>query len=223
MIGSGQPAPTLYAMPIIAYFAGDVQSYAALERWRPSLPEVCPSCRMPSRFISYGSYPRYVSEAESSWLKIRIPRFRCQSCGRTFGVLPNFLIPGRHYSASRIQSVLALRFQSGLSHRQLSQYYQGVPALSTCLAWIQAFTSRADLWLQAVLGALAHSNPGYDPLQDLVSPLGKAHVPPRLLLDLLPQMVVALGLTGQGLRAGLAQGLGLLTLWGQSRGLPCPI
>lgn len=209
-------------MPIIAYFAGDVQSYLAGGRWRPPLPEVCPCCHLPSRFIGHGSYPRYVAEAEP-YLQIQIPRLLCQSCGHTFGVVPSFLIPSRHYSAYLIQSVLALHYQAGLSRHQLAGHYQGVPALSTCLAWIRAFAARANIWLPAVLSALARYDPGYDPLDSLVSPLGKAHGPPRLLLDLLPQMVAAVGVVERGLQAGLAQGLGLLALWGQSRGLPCPI
>jgi hypothetical protein len=206
-------------MPIIAYFSGSVQSYLALGRWRPPPLEVCPYCHLPSRFIGHGSYPRYVAEAEP-YLQIRIPRLLCLSCRHTFGVVPSFLIPGRHYSVSLIQAVLALYYQVGLSRRKLAQHYQGVPALSTCLAWIRGFATRADLWLQAVLKALARFDSGYDPLEVLIPPLGKAPRAPRLLLDLLPPMMAALGLAGQGLRPGLVQGLGLLALWGQNRGLP---
>ena len=206
-------------MPIIAHFTGDVQSYLAVRRWQPPLPEVCPCCHLPSQFIGHGGYPRYVAEAEP-YLQIRIPRFLCRSCRHTFGVVPSFLIPGRHYSVYLIQAVLALYYQTGLSRHKLAQHYQGVPALSTCLAWIRTFATRADLWLQTVLKALVRFDSGYDPLESLISPLGKTPGVPRLLLDLLPPLLAALGLAGPGFGAGLAQGLGLLALWGQNRGLP---
>lgn len=204
-------------MPIIAYFLGDVQSYLALGRWRPPLPEACPRCGVEGCLVRHGSYSRYVGEGQP-WLRIRIPRIRCKACGRTFGVLPNFLVPRRQYSAGLIQWVLALRHQMGLSRRQIAACFQGVPALSTCLAWLRAFGAKAHLWLSALLTALARTDPTDDPLHKLVSPVGQAHGPPRLLLDLLPQLVVALGISQPGL--GAAQGLGLLLLWGQGRCLP---
>lgn len=206
-------------MPIIAHFPGDIKSYLALERWRPPLPDVCPCCHIPSQFVGHGSYPRYAAES-GSWQQVRIPRLKCKTCNHTFGVLPDFLVPGRHYSARLIQSALALRYQLGASRRELSVGFQGVPALSTCLAWIHAFAAHAELWLQAVLRALSRFDAGYDPLQWLVSPIGRAHGPPRLLLDLLPQLLVALGAARQEVRVDPAQGLGLLLLWGQGERLP---
>lgn len=120
-------------MPIIAYFGGDVQSYLALGRWRPPLPETCPLCQGRAGFTGHGSYLRYVAE-ESTSLQIAIPRLMCKACRHTFGVLPHFLIAGRHYSAHLIQSVLALCCQLNVSRRVLSDGFRGVPALSTCLA-----------------------------------------------------------------------------------------
>lgn len=206
-------------MPIIAHFEGDVQSYLALERWRPPLPQACPYCEAQRALVGHGSYQRYVAE-EPPWLQIAIPRLRCKACRHTFGVLPDFLVPGRHYSARLIQSVLALRYQLNVSRRALSTRFQGVQALSTCLAWVRAFAARADLWLHAVLRALTRFDGSYDPLHWLVSPIGQAHGPPRLLLDLLPQLLVALRVARQDLQVGLAQGLGLLLLWGQGQHLP---
>lgn len=203
-------------MPIIAHFDGDVQSYLALERWRPPLPEACPLCQGRAGFASHGSYPRYVAE-EPPWLQIAIPRLLCKACRRTFGVLPSFLAPNRHYSADLIQRVLTLHEQMGLSRRQLSARFQGMPALSTCFAWIRAFGAKAHLWLNAVLSALTRFDPGYDPLRGL-SPVGLAPGPPRLLLDMLPALLAALGITPPG--PGLSHGLGLLLLWGQNRHLP---
>lgn len=206
-------------MPIIAYFPGDVQSYLALKHWRPPLPESCPLCRAWAPMVGHGSYSRYVGE-EEPWLRLRIPRLRCRACGRTFGVLPSFLVPHRHYSAGLIQRVLGLRHQLGFSRRQLSVRFQGVPALSTCLAWLRSFGAGAQLWLSAVLTALAHFDPSFDPLHRLLSPTGRAHGPPRLLLELLPQLLVALGVGEPRPEVGITQGLGLLLLWGQGHPLP---
>ncbi len=202
-------------MPIIANFDGDVQSYLALDRWRPPLPEACPLCLGRAGFAGHGSYLRYVAE-EASSLQIAIPRLKCKACQRTFGVLPSFLAPHRHYSADLIQRVLTLHEQMGLSRRQLSARFQGMPALSTCFAWIRAFGAKAHLWLNAVLSALTRFDPGYDPLRSL-SPVGLAPGPPRLLLDMLPALLAALGITPPG--PGLSHGLGLLLLWGQNRHL----
>jgi len=204
-------------VPIIAYFAGDVQSYLALRRWWPPLPQACPGCGTRSALVGHGSYLRYVAE-ESPWLRLGIPRFRCRACGHTCGVLPSFLAPRRHYSAGLIQRVLSLHEQLGLSRRQLSARFHGVPALSTCLAWIRAFGAKAHLWLNALLSALTRFDPGYDPLRSLVSPVGLAPGPPRLLLDMLPALLVAPGMASPG--PGLSHGLGLLLLWGQNRHLP---
>ncbi len=203
-------------MPIIAHFDGDVQSYLALERWRPPLPEACPLCLGRAGFAGHGSYLRYVAEEPSS-LQIAIPRLKCKACRRTFGVLPSFLAPHRHYSADLIQRVLTLHEQMGLSRRQLSARFQGMPALSTCFAWIRGFGAKAHLWLNAVLSALTRFDPGYDPLRSL-SPVGLAPGPPRLLLDMLPALLAALGMAPPG--PGLSHGLGLLLLWGQNRHLP---
>jgi hypothetical protein len=145
---------------------------------------------------------------------------KCKACRHTFGVLPDFLVPGRHYSAHLIQLVLALRCQLNASRRALSNRFQGMPALSTCLAWVRAFAARADLWLRAVLRDLTRFDVGYDPLQWLISPIGQAHGPPRLLLELLPRFLVALGVTGPDRQVDVARGLGWLILWGQGQHLP---
>jgi len=205
-------------MPIIAHFDGDVQTYA-LSRWQPPPPETCPLCQASAGFVGHGSYPRYVAEEPPSF-QIAIPRLKCKACGHTFGVIPDFLVPGRHYSARLIHLVLSLRYQLNASRRALSNRFQGVPALSTCFAWVRVFAARAERWLHAVLRVLTRFDVGFDPLQWLVPPMGQAHGPPRLLLELLPQLVVALGVTGEGRRVDVAKGLGQLLLWGQGQRLP---
>lgn len=206
-------------MPIVAYFSGDVQSYVAQGKWQPALPEVCPVCGSRDTLVGHGSYGRYVAE-EQPTLRLRILRCRCRACGHTLGVLPSFLVPHRHYSAGLIQMVLALRHQARLSRRQLGARFQGVPALSTCLAWLRAFGANAQLWLKSLLATLTRLDPGNDPLHKLVSPVGLAHGPPRLLLELIPDLVTALGMDRPELGVSLARGLGLLVLWGQRQRLP---
>lgn len=206
-------------MPIIAHFDGDVQTYLSMERWRPPAPEACPLCRERAGFVCHGSYLRYVAESLPC-LQIAIPRLKCKACRCTFGVLPDFLVPGRHYSARLIELVLALRYQLNASRRALANRFQGIPALSTCFAWISAFAAGADRWLHAVLRALTRFDVGHDPLQWLVSPIGQAHGPPRLLLDLLPQLLVALGVTEPDRPVDMGKGLGWLLRWGQWQHLP---
>ena len=170
--------------------------------------------------MGHGSYTRYAGGDDASH-RLPIPRFRCRACGHTFGILPSFLVPHRHYSTPLIQRILALLHQLGLSRRQMEARFQGVPALSTCLAWSRSFRAGAHLWLRALLGSLARFDPTHDPLEGLISPLGTGPGPPRLLLDLLPQLVVALRMVAYwGPGVGLSQGLGLLLLWGQGQPLP---
>ncbi|MFM8321300.1 MAG: DUF6431 domain-containing protein, partial [Chloroflexota bacterium] len=44
---------------------------------------------------------------------IRVKRWRCQACGRTFSSLPSFVLAYRHYLVEVIQPVLVGRLELG--------------------------------------------------------------------------------------------------------------
>jgi len=61
---------------------------------------VCPSCQQVS-VIGHGWRSRQARDATHTW--IRIQRGICRLCDRTLTMLPDWLVPGGHYSLSARQ------------------------------------------------------------------------------------------------------------------------
>jgi hypothetical protein len=79
-------------------------------------------------------------------------RVRCQACGRTQALLPDFLHPHRWYVLRRLHQVVLLYLLGGLGFEQvLKQMPSGGPARETIREWVNAFAYGAGYLLLEVL------------------------------------------------------------------------
>ena len=90
-------------MPIIAYLGATVKDYH--ENGKRKLAELglcCPN--HPERTMSFhDTYERTIKETGE---KVIIHMLICHKCRKTKSVLPDFLLPNKHYSAKEVESVL---------------------------------------------------------------------------------------------------------------------
>lgn len=82
----------------------------------------------------HGSYPRKADRETGTMNPIRIPRFFCHHCHKTFSVLPECIPPHRWYLWV-IQQAVLLKVLLGASIRAVSQCF--TPSRSTCRRWMQ--------------------------------------------------------------------------------------
>ena len=65
---------------------------------------VCPDCHCSLRCHDHRE--RYVTMKCGKRLQLSVPRGICPSCGRLHTVLPNFVVPYKHYGTTVIQGVV---------------------------------------------------------------------------------------------------------------------
>lgn len=122
--------------------------YRDLEKGLSPDQEACPFCGSRGACVRFASYDRYVVDflgGRPSCETIRVPRFKCRSCGHTHAILTDFLIPYRSYSLFfilrtigeyllhlRTVEELCLRFE--ITHSMLYR-------------WIRIFQSHKAEWL----------------------------------------------------------------------------
>ena len=89
--------------------------------------------------VRWGRYRRRVLTGTEA-IVLKIQRIRCQACGRTHALLPDFLHPYRHFSLALLQRVMMLYLFAGLGFERLIEYlpWDG-PAPSTLREWVGAF------------------------------------------------------------------------------------
>ncbi len=155
-------------MVIVIHFPLSVKQYAQSEscpgRTIP-LPERCPhpDCQASGCLIRWGTYQRWAC-TESGDYRLRIQRIRCQACGRTHSLLPDFLHPYRHYGLSLLQHVAWLYVMVGWGFSRLGQQLPETgPAPTTVREWVRAFAYGAGhLLLPALTGFLLRLAPQAD-------------------------------------------------------------
>lgn len=126
-----------------------------------ALPASCPQpdCQVVGRMVYWGRYTRTALTGVMIYVLL-IQRVRCQACGHTQALLPDFLHPHRRYVLSVMQQVVALYLWSGLGFGQLLKRLPGDgPAAETVREWLTAFGYGAGylLWgrLQRFVAGLA--------------------------------------------------------------------
>jgi hypothetical protein len=140
-----------------------------------AVPERCPhqECRVEGRMIRWGRYQRYGQTGEER-IRLAIQRVRCQACGRTQALLPDFLHPHRWYVLRLLHQVVLLYLLEGLGFEQvLKQMPSGGPARETIREWVSAFAYGAGYLLLEVLRRFVA---GLEPLAELP----EEGAPPRL-------------------------------------------
>lgn len=169
---------------IVIHFPLSVKQYAQFEacpgRTIP-LPERCPhpECQAHGCLIRWGTYQRWACTEVGDY-RLCIQRVRCQACGRTHSLLPDFLHAYRHYVLNLLHQVAWLYVIVGLGFSRLRQQLPETgPAATTIREWVRAFAYGAGhLLLPALTGFLLRLTPQ----TDLIAPL-----PPHLFRSRSPQ------------------------------------
>lgn len=131
-------------MVIVIHFPLSVKQYAQADRSPGraiSLPERCPhpECQASGRLIRWGTYWRWAC-TEAGDYRLCIQRVRCQACGRTHSLLPDFLHPYRHYVLNLLYQVAWLYVIVGLGYSRLMAHLpEAGPAPTTIREWVRAF------------------------------------------------------------------------------------
>lgn len=87
--------------------------------------EICPCCSYPKKLKRHAFSQRYVISFNKP-LQIFILRVKCTSCGKTFSILPDFILPYFQYSLESILYLLKEYFLWGRNkiYYQLLQFYR---------------------------------------------------------------------------------------------------
>ena len=116
--------------------------------------EQCPTCGAIGRCRRFAYFERGlidVIDDKVTFRHIRILRVKC-SCKHTHAIIPDFIIPYRHYSLPFILHILRLYFSHKMTIETICETY-GFPH-STLYRWRDAFIDHMRLWLDAVIVAL---------------------------------------------------------------------
>lgn len=141
---------------IVIHFPLSVKQYAQAQSCpgrELALPERCPhpDCQTSGRLIRWGTYWRWAC-TEAGDYRLCIQRVRCQACGRTHSLLPDFLHPYRHYVLALLYRVAWLYVIVGLGFgRLIQQLPETGPAPTTIREWVHAFAYGAGHLLLAAL------------------------------------------------------------------------
>lgn len=122
---------------IIAYLGQSVKSYLNhFLRYLESLELRCPFCNEST--ISHGIYQRHVHIAEEVFY-LPIQRIKCKGCNKTHAVLPDFISPGKHYSASDIEFTLR-DVEAGIAPEKI----ETEASIQTIRRWMTEYKSKLE-------------------------------------------------------------------------------
>ena len=156
-------------MIIVQHFPGSVKQYAAAVPFPGqsfAIPDICPhpECQATGRLIRWGTYERWARTGEVDY-RILIQRIRCQVCGHTHSLLPDFLHPFRQYVIRLLQHTVSPYLIAGLGWGRLMSQLPGAgPARSTVREWIASCAYGTG---ELLLNCLSHQLLALDPLLDL--------------------------------------------------------
>ena len=109
---------------------------------------LCASCHGQLEF--HGSYRRYLKDEESNREQGWVAQVHCEACGTYPALIPDFIMPYKHYSAEVIENVIAA-YENGENVECLD----GCAAdISTMRRWVRQFKergTRAVGWLLSIL------------------------------------------------------------------------
>ena len=171
---------------IVTHFPLSVKQYAQAEGCPGraiSLPERCPhpECQASRSLIRWGTYQRWACTEDEDY-RLAIQRLRCQACGRTHSLLPDFVHPYRHYVLSLLYRVVWLYLIVGLGFgRLLNHLPERGPAAATIREWVSAFAYGTGYLLWGVLSRFVLTISPYSELPGSVPPhLKRSRQPHRL-------------------------------------------
>lgn len=116
--------------------------------------QACPVCGRRGSWQAHGQYERNVIDYETGRVvygKIKIRRVRCESCGHTHGIIPDYIIPYSTYSLFFVLRVLGEYFLRARTVVQLCMRYN--ITLSMLYSWKRVFEEHKEMWLGALESA----------------------------------------------------------------------
>ncbi len=178
-------------------------------------PNACPHCTAVNSLWGHGSYSRKACDHLQA-IVIRVKRFLCSACRHTLSLLPCFCLPFRHYQVATIQSVLSLRFEVEASWAAIRQRFAPaeLPVLTTCRAWVQAFSDNSEPYLAHLLRQLAQWQLAPGKLELAVATIASAGSKPKQLLAAVPHLAAWLGQYEWGGTESKQGWLATLNRWG---------
>jgi len=164
---------------IVQHFPDSVKQYAEASPCPGrafAIPDVCPhpDCEAKAVLIRWGTYERWARQPDVAY-RILVQRVRCQACGRTHSLLPDFLHPYRQYVISLLQHTVSLYLIVGLGWNRLMDQLPGSgsnPVRSTVREWLDSFSQGAsERWLDLLSQRLL----ALDPLTELPNTSSSQH------------------------------------------------
>lgn len=110
--------------------------------------EACPGCGCRGKWAGHGWYERSLidyKEGKTVYARIRVKRVRCESCGYTHAVLPDYIVPYSTYSLFFILRVLAEHFLKRETVERICRRYS--ITASMLYQWKKLFAAHKDIWL----------------------------------------------------------------------------
>lgn len=150
-------------MPIILSLGRTVKVY--LKRYgqqSPALRIACPRCGGKTHH-----HGRHWRTAVTPWKVYRVPiyRWRCTACGRTFGVLPDSLVPYAQF-VSLVREGVFRRWLQGISVARIAiracTAAAGGLSERTVARWLGRVKRLAGDWAQFLTQRLLAARPGFD-------------------------------------------------------------
>jgi hypothetical protein len=132
-------------MSILADYGCDAQTYIDQAKHRESArPSGCLWCGGDGCLIGHGYYRRKAKGTDRAYF-IWIKRWLCKICHRTLSMIPNFLLPYRHYLVQVVQAVVAAFYENEQSWKRVtaSCAQDGTPSLRTMQRWCKALAGYA--------------------------------------------------------------------------------
>ncbi|QOY37332.1 DUF6431 domain-containing protein [Anaerobacillus isosaccharinicus] len=104
-------------MIIIRYLGKSIKSYLSnYQEVPPCFEGNCPDCD--HKLYRHGKYFRSaITKKKITWIPIY--RFLCPACGKTFSLLPDFLLPYQIHASAILQRAWTLRFIKKISYAQI--------------------------------------------------------------------------------------------------------
>ena len=208
-------------MTILADFGCNEQEYIDQEKFKDSIcPENCPWCGGQNCLIGDGYYRRKAKDKEQAYF-IKVKRWLCKGCRHTVSILPNFLVPYRHYLVRVIQGVVVAFYECHQNWAWISKTcaQHEMPSLRAMQRWCKAFANYAPTWLTRLQTFLAQQDSGSSWLDPQGESLQAENAATALLAASLH--LLAWAKTGwlQLVEYGLNDRMRFLGLWGTGRGL----
>ena len=127
------------------------------EEWNgqcTSSRRACPVCGCRGSWQTHGRYERSTIDYESGqvvYRHIKIRRLRCESCGRTHAVIPDYIVPYSTYSLLFILRVLGEYFMRIRTVERICSHYNITPSM--LYSWKTVFEAHREMWLGVLASA----------------------------------------------------------------------